>query len=407
MSAGRCSLLLVLLLVAAPAFAQKSSPKSKAQLQKEKQQNLEKIKETERILAETSQQKEHTLGELSAVNQRIDQQEKLISSIKSEIRLLDNDIDEDNDIIEALQTDLGDLKKEYATMVQAAQKSNGKADELLFIFSATSFDQFILRLNYLEQYGRKRKEQANAIVKVQKIIGDQVKQTENIRKAKSVLLTDEEKENRNLESMKAKQRNIVRSLQKEEKRLRADLEETRKATALLDKAIEEIVREELARAEREREARARANAAVRTPESSTVLSASFEENKRKFPWPASGFISQKFGRQNHPALKGIVINNNGINIQTRQDEKVKCIFDGEVRQVVVVGVLGNSVIVNHGDYYSVYAGLKQVYVKRGDKVSANQEIGQVLMNGEGVSELKFMIYKKGTPIDPEGWLRPQ
>jgi septal ring factor EnvC (AmiA/AmiB activator) len=407
MSAGKWSLSIIFFFFALAAYPQKASPKSKAQLQREKQQNLEKIKETEKILSETSQQKESSLGELSALNQRIVQQEELISSIKGEIRLLDNDISEDNDVIDALQQDLVELRKEYAVMVQAAQKANGKADQLMFLFSATSFDQFLLRLNYMEQYGRKRKEQGDAIVKVQNILEDQVKQTENIRKAKSTLLNDEEKENRSLANMKSKQRTLVRSLQKEEKRLKEDIEETRKATALLDKMIEDIVREELARAEREREARAKANATSRVAETNTALSASFEDNKKKFTWPASGFISQKFGRQNHPALKGIVINNNGINIQTRQDEKVKCIFNGEVRQVVIVGVLGNSIIINHGDYYSVYAGLKQVYVKRGDKVTANQEIGQVLMNSSGVSELKFMIYKKGTPVDPESWLRTQ
>lgn len=406
MSAGKFFVVLLLVFAALPAAAQKG--KSKSQLQKEKQQNLEKIKETERILDETSQQKKNSLGELSALNERITQQEQLISSIKGEIALLDRDIDEDNDMIDALTEDVKDLKKEYAAMVFSAQKANNKIDQLTFIFSSRSFDQLSMRLKYMQQYSKARKAQAEAIARTQKILEDQIRQTETVKKAKSILLGDEVSENKNLATLKVKQKSVIRSLQKEERRLRSDIDDTKRSVAELDRLIDEIIREEIARAEREeREAKARAAKSV-TKETNVALSASFEENKRKFAWPTAGFISQKFGKQPHPALKGIVINNNGINIQTRQEEKVKCIFTGEVRQVASIGVIGNSVIISHGDYYSVYAGLKEVFVKRGDKVTANQEIGQLMVNGEGVSELRFMIYKNNNPptaLDPQQWLR--
>lgn len=407
MSAGRSTFIVLLTFVALLATAQKGG-KSKTQLQKEKQQNLEKIKETERILKETSQQKKNSLGELSALNERINQQENLITSIKGEIGLLDRDINEDNDMIDALGDDVKDLKKEYAAMIFSAQKANNKIDQLSFLFSSKSFDQLTMRLKYMEQYGKARKDQAEAIARTQKILEDQIRHTETVKKAKGILLNDEVNENQNLSSLKSKQKTVVSSLQKEERRLKSDIDDTKKAVAELDRLIDEIIREEIARAEREeREARAKATKS-KTTETNIALSNSFEENKRKFAWPAAGFISQKFGKQPHPALKGIVINNNGINIQTPQNEKVKCIFTGEVRTVAAMGVIGNSVIVNHGSYYSVYAGLKEVFVKRGDKVTANQELGQLMVNGEGVSELRFMIYKSSNPptaLDPQLWLR--
>jgi septal ring factor EnvC (AmiA/AmiB activator) len=414
MSAGKFILVILAFLIiwGLPAAAQKG--KSKSQLQKEKLQNLEKIKETERILNETSQQKKNSLGELSALNQRITQQEQLIGSIKGEISLLDRDIDEDNDMIDALEKDVENLKKEYARMVFSAQKANNKIDQLTFIFSSKSFEQLAMRLKYMQQYGKTRKAQAEAIGRTQKILTSQIQQTETVKKAKNMLLGDQVKENQQLAELKTKQKGVVKSLQKEERRLRSDIEDTKKAVAELDRLIDEIIREEIARAEREaREAKAKSAAEVarvaKDAESKVALSASFEDNKHKFAWPTSGFVSQRFGRQNHAALKGIVVNNDGINIQTRQAEKVKCIFTGEVRLVASLGgVVGNSVIINHGDYYSVYAGLKDVFVKRGDKVSANQEIGQLMVNGEGVSELRFRIYKNSvppTPLDPQQWLR--
>jgi septal ring factor EnvC (AmiA/AmiB activator) len=404
MNGGRICLLVFFLLFTLTAFPQKTQ-KSKSQLQKEKQQNLEKIKETERILQETSNRKKNSLGELSALNQRITQQESLITSITDELRLLDADIEENQELVSALEKDVADLKKEYATMIFSAQKAGGRISKLTFLFSAPSFDQFIMRLRYMKQYGKARREQAAAIVRFQELLGEQIRETETIRTAKNTLLIEEISENKNLATLKDKQKVLVRTLQKEERQLKGDLEDTRKAVAQLDAFIEEIVREEIARAEREaREARRKA-AASKANDSAAALSSSFEDNKKKFGWPASGFISQKFGKQPHPALKGIVINNNGVNIQTKQDERVKCIFNGEVRKVALVGVLGNSVIINHGDYFSVYAGLKEVFVKRGDQVTTNQEIGQVHVNSDGVSELKFMIYKNNTALDPQLWLK--
>jgi len=378
--------------------------KTKNQLQKEKQQNIEKIKETEKILSETGQQKKNSLGELSALNQRIGQQESLIASIKSEIKLLDSDIIENNQIIQALEEDLGKLKEEYASMLFSAQKASGKTDKLTFLFSARSFDQLLMRLKYMEQYGKSRQEQVEAINRTEKILKEQVRQTEIIKSQKNALLHEEVDENTQLTTLKQKQRSVVRSLEKEEKRLKKDLEETKKSVAQLDNLINEIIKEEMERAARE-VAKAKAANSLAVVETLAARSSSFEENRNKFPWPASGFVSQKFGRQNHPVLKGIVLQNDGINIQTQQGEKVKCIFEGEVRAVAIFPAIGSSVIISHGEYFTVYSGLKEVYVKKGQKVMTNQDIGQVLVNGDGISELRFQIRKNTVALNPQAWLK--
>ncbi len=393
MSAGKLAAIGILTICCFQAVAQKN----KNQLQKEKQQNLEKIKETEKILSETSTKKTNSIGELNAVKQRIHQQEQLITSIKGEMNILDSEIGENNDIIRALEEDLRRLKKEYAAMLFAAQKANNSTTRLTFLFSAESFDQLIMRLRYMEQYSETRKLQADQIIKVAEALGGQVREIEVRRTEKNKLLTEEEKENESLDNLRKKQNSIVRSLEKEEKKLKKDLVATKKAVAELDKLIEEIIREEAARA---------ARSSKKTTEAVVALSSSFEQNKNKFPWPvSSGFVSQKFGRQNHPVLKGIIINNNGVNIQTREDEKVKCIFEGEVSRIAFIQTMGNTVIIKHGDYLTVYAGLKEVFVRSGQKVNTNQEIGKVFSNSEGVSELRFQIFKNTTALDPQIWLK--
>jgi len=397
MTAGKLKsfLTLLLFLLVSIGWAQHN----KSLLQKEKQKKLEKIRETERILDETSRKKANSLGELTALNQRIQQQEGLIVSIQSEIELLEHDIQENNGILTALKTDLGKLKEEFATMLFEAQKANEGITKLTFLFASQSFDQMLMRLKYMEQYGQARKEQAAAIALVQDQLIEQVKDIENIKQEKSALLKEELDENNRLVSLKQKKRTVVKSLEKEEKNLRSDLDETRNAIAKLDKLISEIVKEEMERAAREAKANASANKS-----SAEALSSSFEGNKNKFPWPVSGFVSQKFGRQNHPVLKGIVLQNDGINIQTGEGEVVKSIFEGEVRRVAYIPAIGTSVIINHGDYFSVYTGLKDVYVKMGQKVDSKQDLGVVQANGEGISELRFQIRKNIVALNPEDWL---
>lgn len=394
--------LLCIILLTGP-YVHLFAQKSKSQLQKEKQQNLEKIKETEKILTETGLQKKTSLGELTALNQRIGQQEQLIGSIKGEINLLDSDINENMQIIEALEQDLDNLKEEYAAMLFSAQKASGKTDKLMFLFSARSFDQLIMRIKYMQQYGKSRQEQAEAITRTEQILREQVKQTEIIKSQKNLLLQEEVSENTHLSSLKQKQRTVVRSLEKEENRLKRDLEETRKSVVQLDKLINDIIKEEMERAAREAAAAKASNSSA--AETTAALSSSFEENRTKFSWPASGFVSQKFGRQNHPVLKGIILQNDGINIQTQQGEKVKCIFEGEVRAVAIFPSIGSSVIISHGEYFTVYSGLKEVFVKKGQKVVTSQEIGQVSVNGDGISELRFQIRKNTVALNPQAWLK--
>lgn len=379
--------------------------RNKTQLQKEKQQNLDKIKETEKILSETLKQKKNSLGALSALKQRILQQEALILSIQSEIELMLMDIGENNEILKALQADLQRLKAEYAAMVFSTQKTSGGVSKLMFLFSAATFDQLAMRMKYMEQYSAARKEQAAVIKNVQEQLAEQVLVIEGKKDDKNKLLSEELTEKNNLEGLKQKQNSIVRSLTKEEKGLKSDLSESKKAVAKLDKLINNIIREEMERAAREAAARNKSKETAKVVEAVTALSNSFEENRNKFPWPASGFISQKFGRQNHPVLKGIVLQNDGINIQTAQSEKVKSIFLGEVRAVAFIPTLGSSVIISHGEYFTVYSGLKEVFVKKGQKLTSNQEIGRVLVNSEGISELRFQIRRNTTALDPQAWLK--
>jgi septal ring factor EnvC (AmiA/AmiB activator) len=384
-------LFLILILSCQLSFAQKS----KTQLQKEKQENLEKIAQAEKILSETKGKKQNTLGQLSALNQRIKTQEDLINSIRGEMYLLNDEIDENNAIIESLSKDLDQLKKEYAAMIYAASKASKGQNKLTFLFSAKSFNQLVMRYKYLEQYSAARKKQAEQITKVQEVLADQTTVIQSKVSEKNILLAENVQENKSLAELKKSQSSLVTNLQKQENKLKRDLEDRKNAVAKLDKLINDIIKAEIEKAR---------IAEKSTIEASTKLASEFADNKTKLPWPVQGFVSQKFGKQNHPVLRGIVMNNTGVNIQTKQNEKVRSIFSGEVRTVAFVPLVGNTVLVSHGDYFTVYAGLKDVFVKTGQKVVIGQELGSILTNKDGVSELKFEIRKSAAALDPMLWL---
>ena len=329
------------LLICTPLYSQKS----KAQLQKEKQENLAKIAEAEKILTETRGKKQNTLGQLSALNQRIKTQEDLVGSIRTEMILLSDEIEETNEIIASLSEDLDNLKKEYASMVYSAYKANQGVNKLTFLFTSKSFNQFLRRLKYMDQYGDARRKQAEQITKVQNTLADQVTFIQSKVSEKNILLSENLQQTKSLEQLKANQNNLITNLQKQENQLKKDLNDRKNAVAKLDKLINDIIKAEIEKAKL---------AEKSAVDASIKLSNQFADNKTKLPWPVAGFISQKFGKQSHPVLKGIVMNNTGINIQTKQNEKVKAIFGGEVRTVAFVPLVGNTVLISHGDYFTVF-----------------------------------------------------
>ena len=169
---------------------------------------MKRFKEVEKIIGETSTKKKNSVGELNALNQRIRVQESLITSIKGEVNFLDSEIIENNDIINALEDDLEKLKKEYISMLFVAQKVNNSTTRLTFLFSAKSFDQLIMRLRYMEQYGQTRKLQADQIVKVQGELSGHVKEIRTRREEKNKLLSQVVTENDNLSNLKKKQNSL-------------------------------------------------------------------------------------------------------------------------------------------------------------------------------------------------------
>ncbi|WP_347159759.1 murein hydrolase activator EnvC family protein [Pontibacter chitinilyticus] len=403
----RFAFFLALLSLPLATLAQKH--KSKAQLQREKKENLNRIKEANRVLQQTKAQKQASIGQLNAIQEKITVQKGVITNISKEIHYIQSDVQETEGVVNALQNDLEQLKKEYAAMVYAASKTANSYNKLMFLFASDSFNQLVMRLRYLQQYSEARKKQVAQINKVQKVLTGQLDLLESKKQQKQNLLGKQLVENKNLTTLKTQQDSVISRLSKQEESLKREVAERQQSVKKLDKLIADIVREEIARAAREARAAGKASSSssgkvTLTPETA-LISSSFAGNKGHLSWPVErGFISQGFGRHNHPVLKGVVVENRGIDIQTTQGSAARAIFEGKVLTVASVPGMNNIVMVQHGEYFTVYAKLKSVSVSPGQTVKLKDVIGTVYTDQDGTTELQFQIWKNSTNLNPSTWL---
>lgn len=376
--------------------------KSKTQLEKEKEENLAKIDEASKILNETKNKKKATLGELSAIQQQISASNSLIGSISEEIALLDREIQETEGIIRSLQKDLSVLKKEYAAMIYAAAKSRNYYDKLTFIFAAETFNQLLKRIKYFNQYAEARKKQLTQIESVKKYLSLQKEKINRKRNEKNGLLINKTVETQSLTQLRNQQDHVVKELTFKEKELKNELDERKKSVKKLEKLITDFINSER---EKALKASAKKGGTLKTTPEVLELSSSFAGNASKLPWPVvHGNISHRFGKQPHAVLKGVVVDNLGVDILTLKSEPVRAVFKGTVITVASVPGMNNVVMVQHGEYFTVYAKLKTVSVTTGQQVNAKENLGEVYTDKNDVSELQFQIWKNSEKLDPEKWL---
>lgn len=398
--------LLFFLILATPSLAL-AQKKSKAQLQREKKENLKKIQEANRILKQTKEQKQASIGQLNAIQEKITIQQGVIRNISSEISTLEAEVQKTEAVVSSLQTDLERLKAEYANMIYAASKTANSYNRLMFLFAADSFNQLVMRLRYLTQYSQARKTQVAQIMAVQQSLHQELANLSSKRQEKQTLLNAQLNENKNLLSLKSQQNNMISQLNKQEGELQREVRKRQQSVRKLDNLIADIVREEIARAARAAKkagASSSVNKVTLTPEAA-LLSSNFAGNKGRLLWPVErGFISQRFGKHSHPVLKGVVIDNRGVDIQTAKGESARSIFDGKVLTVANIAGMNNIVMIQHGEYFTVFAKLKTVNVKEGQTVKMKEKIGTIYSGADGTSELQFQIWKNSSNLNPETWL---
>lgn len=411
LKANKILLYIVIVLFANPAFTQ-----SKKALQEQKEKLEKDIEYTNKLLEKTKKNREKSLGYLNALSKQLKNREDLVQMLNIEIGLIDKQIQktkikitETQDAISAKQDELKKIEEDYAKMIYHASKNNNSNDNWVFIFSSRSFNQAYKRLKYLKQYSQHRKMQAVLITNIKEQLLQKVESLENQRnylqqdKEKKKNLIDEKKEEvKELEVQQTEKKEVIKKLQKSEKYFKKELQKQQQAAKILDEKIRKIIEEEIRKARAKKKTK---DGFELTPEAK-ALSDSFLENKGKLPWPLDkGLIVQAFGKQKNAVFKDVETYNNGVDIATDKGSKVRAVFDGKISRIFLIKGAGKVILINHGEYFSVYSGLKEVSVKLGEKVYSKEEIGVVMTDeNKGKTQLHFEIWKNYDKQDPSLWL---
>jgi murein hydrolase activator len=391
-------------------FVTVTCAQTKRELEQKKQKLQQEIEETNRQLRATEQDKKLTRVQVDALKKKIRLRQELINTINREVEQLNSNIATTSGEIRILENKMKQLKEEYANMIRFAQRNRESYQRLMFVFASENFNQAYKRLKYLQQYSEHRKHQAALIDSTQQQLGIRKGQLESQKAEKASLRESELKQKAVLEQDKKDQDRVLAKLQDREKTLKKQLAEKQRAKQRLDRAIDDLIKKEIAEARRKAAAAGnknvtRENVFTLTPEAKK-LSAGFANNKGSLPWPVEkGNISSSFGEHAHPELKGIVVKNNGVDIRTAPGSNARAIFDGEVSGIIHIPGANSAVIIRHGEYLTVYSNLETVTVKKGEKVTATQRLGKIFTDpDEGVTELHLEIWKGTNKLDPAAWL---
>ena len=402
-------ILLLALLFATGGYAQRS----KASLEKQIKSLQKEIANANKLLKETSKNKEITLNQVSLTEKKIKNRQKLINACNEQIKVLEKEIGRGEAKIALMNKELDKLRQEYAKMVVFAYKNKSHYDQLEFLFASEDFNQAFQRMRYIQQFSEARKTKMDQIATTQKRVSEEVETLRKNREEQAALLAEEKSQQELLIKEKSELNAQVKQLKKKEGNIQQSIKDKQAQAKKFQKEIDKIIAEEIRKANERaaKESNAKTGKTTKpdkmalTP-SEKALSSSFSANKGKLPWPVErGAISSSYGKHASSVSNKVTVTNNGVDIATTANAKARCVFEGVVVSVVKPSASNIGVIIRHGDYFTVYSQLDEVYVGRGDKVKTKQEIGKVHTDRtQGSTELHFELRQGTACLNPAQWL---
>lgn len=419
-----------------------SQESQQEKLEQRKAQIQQEIRENEKLLQSVKKKEKSAVNVIVIQINKIKLKEKLINTTERQTKLLSNDMYINQMQINKLKRELALLKEDYAKMIVKSYKSRSEESRAMFLLSSENFLQAYKRAQYMKQYTSYRKVQGEEIKSKSSELVQYNEKLDVQKTAKKKLIAENEKERQALEKEKKEQEKLVNSIKKDKNKITADIKKKQKESKAIDRQIDRLIREAIAEANRKaaiERAKAKALAAANassktltkaeikeeskkmereaasasvsstkielTPEAK-IIADNFKANRGRLPFPVErGFISLGYGDQAHPVYKSLMIHNSGVEITTDQGANARAVFDGVVSSVIVLSPVNKAVMIQHGDFFTVYQNLSSVSVSKGDKVSRKQNIGRVRTSGEtGKTIIKFLILQNTTYNNPASWL---
>lgn len=372
---------------------------TRQELEKEKEATLREIQISKELLEQTTARKENTIRRVTVLNKGIQSRVSLIRTIEAEITEIDREMASVEAEIQDIQRTIKKGKEEYAAILYGIYKNHTDYEKLMYLLASESINQFYQRVKYMHYLTAYRERK---ILEMEALVIELNAKNIELNRQKDMklsLLGQKEDESRSLAKERNQRNNMIQQLAQDEKKLRQKLAEKERIRNELESEIRKAIEEEA----KKHSSNNRYN--TLTPEQK-LNGKNFEQNKGRLPWPVDrGIITAEFGLINHPVLRGVQINNNGIDISSAPNAKARAIFDGEVTKIFAILGANYTVLVMHGEFLSVYQNVIDLKVKAGDKVSVKQELGTIYIDEEeNMAVLQFQIWKEKEILNPSLWL---
>jgi septal ring factor EnvC (AmiA/AmiB activator) len=379
--------------------------KKQQELERRRQELREEIRQINTLLFQGKKEQKSVLSAVEDLNYKVTVRQNLISITNQQANLLTREINNNQKKITGLRDKLKLLKEEYAAMIVKSYKGKSEQSKVMFLLSSIDFQQAYKRLQYIKQYADYQKKQAEEIkiktIELQELNKNLSKQ----RKDKQQLIDDNRSAKKELEKELKQHESLMASIRKNLSHYSAQIRTKQKEADRIDKEIAKIIREAMARSNEKAGRSTSSNTFALTAEE-RVLASNFTANKGKLPWPVEkGVVKLRYGLQRSPIDNSIPINSNGVRIATNKGENVRAVFNGKVHSIMITKNGNHIVMVQHGNYFTIYKNLSRIFVRKGDTVKTKDPIGEVLTNrASGETILSFVIFKDGKTQNPAHWI---
>ena len=400
---SRLDFVLFTLLLFAYSLNSYSQSSSQSDLELKRIELTKEINNIQKLISSSKNKKKLVVENIQNLNYKLDLQNEVIKIINNELNIISASIIYNQSVINQLFKSQELLKSQSADMILRSYKTRSKTGKLMFIFSSSNFQQALKRIQYFKQYSDYQNKQlqqiANNTVEL-KVLRTQLIKEKTIQES---LIIENQTTKNNVSIQLLSKNKLLQSISSNEIQFVKEIKSKQKISAKIDKEIKNIIARAIAESNRKKKTNSKVFAL--TPEAK-ILSNNFTSNKGKLPWPVEkGYVTLKYGKQPHPVVKTATIQSNGIRIITASSQNVRSIFDGVIYRIISSKNGSKTILVQHGNFFTVYKNLASIYVEKGDRVSTKQDLGKIITNKiSGQTILSFSLFKDNKTENPLLWL---
>ncbi len=396
-----CLLILTLMLAVPCSFAQDTS------MQQELKKKIEaEISFIDKQLKNLSTKQKASRENLALIQKKAANRKALIANIDAQIRATERDINDKEREIRQLKAEIDTLGAYYSRLIYNAYKNRNTKVWFMYVLASENIGQGYRRLTYLKNLSGTVNSQALKIKAKREELEVEKARLEAVVAQANAMRANREREYNTLLAEEKESRAVIKDISKNQSKYRKELAQKRKEVERLNSEIQRIISSAIAAEKKKKKDTEPGNGKALPVDDK--LSGSFAQNRGKLGWPVSrGIVTEKFGVNMHPVYKNIRLPEcNGITVRTDKNAEVRCVFEGTVKQIVMMPGYGQCVLVQHGEYFTFYCKLRKVSVKSGQKIATGQVLGYLESDGRS-SSIHFQIWKGTQKQNPESWLRPQ